>query len=270
MRDGRILLCSSAKKQEWILPKGGWESDETVEESALRECYEEAGVLGTLGPRLADVEFETRKAKKRRIERESMLRKQTESAAAAASVDERTGLYAPETPLDEAGGGGKASAAAAAAAAIVSDGTLSSPGGQSSTSAAGSPVASALASAAPALTAQRLQQHHRRYPTPGEDDAASSAPSVASLASDGCTSCTHVRMILFPLYVSEVLEGWPESNRVRKVMDLDAAIDEVQTRPEFRAALEEVRARGLHLVGSGRMGGPADPDGGAPGEDGDR
>ncbi len=31
MKDGRILLVSSSRKEEWILPKGGWESDENIE-----------------------------------------------------------------------------------------------------------------------------------------------------------------------------------------------------------------------------------------------
>lgn len=31
LNDGRILLISSSRKEEWILPKGGWESDETLE-----------------------------------------------------------------------------------------------------------------------------------------------------------------------------------------------------------------------------------------------
>lgn len=34
------------------LPKGGWELDERIEEGAIRETYEEAGVLGLLGPPL--------------------------------------------------------------------------------------------------------------------------------------------------------------------------------------------------------------------------
>ncbi|ORY04592.1 hypothetical protein K493DRAFT_311296 [Basidiobolus meristosporus CBS 931.73] len=33
---------------EWILPKGGWESDEDQETSAQRECWEEAGVKGSI------------------------------------------------------------------------------------------------------------------------------------------------------------------------------------------------------------------------------
>ncbi|MFS8016413.1 putative hydrolase [Helianthus anomalus] len=31
-----------------LFPKGGWESDETMMEAALRESVEEAGVFGTV------------------------------------------------------------------------------------------------------------------------------------------------------------------------------------------------------------------------------
>mmetsp|Transcript_2453 Transcript_2453/g.4900 ORF Transcript_2453/g.4900 Transcript_2453/m.4900 type:complete len:369 (+) Transcript_2453:416-1522(+) len=74
LRGGKIMFVSSRKKPEWIIPKGGWEKDEEMEESAIREVFEEAGVLGVLGPRLCDVQYETRKAKKRRLDLESMER----------------------------------------------------------------------------------------------------------------------------------------------------------------------------------------------------
>ena len=39
-----MLIQSSARKG-WVLPKGGWESDEaTQEEAACREAWEEAGI----------------------------------------------------------------------------------------------------------------------------------------------------------------------------------------------------------------------------------
>ncbi|KAJ3092184.1 hypothetical protein HK102_010003 [Quaeritorhiza haematococci] len=41
-----VLITSRKRPGEWILPKGGWESDETPEESAIREAYEEAGLRG--------------------------------------------------------------------------------------------------------------------------------------------------------------------------------------------------------------------------------
>ncbi|RKP10973.1 NUDIX hydrolase domain-like protein, partial [Thamnocephalis sphaerospora] len=46
---GRVMLVSSrSRPNEWILPKGGWESDESKERSAEREAWEEAGVLGQI------------------------------------------------------------------------------------------------------------------------------------------------------------------------------------------------------------------------------
>ncbi|KAJ3010987.1 UNVERIFIED_CONTAM: hypothetical protein HDU68_001875, partial [Siphonaria sp. JEL0065] len=57
--DGRIVMVSSAKrKNEWILPKGGAETDESLEQSALREAYEEAGISGTLRQRLCNFKNE--------------------------------------------------------------------------------------------------------------------------------------------------------------------------------------------------------------------
>ncbi|CEP16497.1 hypothetical protein [Parasitella parasitica] len=43
----RFLLISSSKNPEaWVIPKGGWETDETQEHAALRETWEEAGIKG--------------------------------------------------------------------------------------------------------------------------------------------------------------------------------------------------------------------------------
>lgn len=41
-----VLLISSQKGHAMMFPKGGWELDESVEEAASRECFEEAGVVG--------------------------------------------------------------------------------------------------------------------------------------------------------------------------------------------------------------------------------
>ncbi|KAL2501892.1 Nudix hydrolase 16 [Forsythia ovata] len=43
-----ILMISSTSGPGLVFPKGGWENDETVEEAALREAMEEAGVRGDL------------------------------------------------------------------------------------------------------------------------------------------------------------------------------------------------------------------------------
>ena len=65
---GRIILISSSKSQNvFVLPKGGWEHDESLPLSALRETLEEAGVTGLLGPPLPSLTYETKKSVNRRL-----------------------------------------------------------------------------------------------------------------------------------------------------------------------------------------------------------
>ncbi|CAI5742634.1 unnamed protein product [Peronospora destructor] len=53
-----LLLISSSKHQtQWILPKGGWENDESILESALREADEEAGIAGDIVGSLGSLDF---------------------------------------------------------------------------------------------------------------------------------------------------------------------------------------------------------------------
>ena len=41
----QVLLIQSSARKGWVLPKGGWETDEkTQEEAACREAWEEAGI----------------------------------------------------------------------------------------------------------------------------------------------------------------------------------------------------------------------------------
>lgn len=141
--DGRIMFCSSAKKKEWILPKGGWELDEEMEVSAVREAYEEAGVLGVLGPKLSDLTYETRKEKLRRMGSSSLS----------------TGTKVPKSP-----------------------------------------------------------------------------PGKHAL----------VRVSFFPLYISDVLEDWPESGRTRKVLSIEEALETIQ-RQELKDVITEVRDKKLHI-----------------------
>lgn len=41
-----VLLVSRRRGPGWSIPKGGWEDNETAEEAAARESWEEAGVRG--------------------------------------------------------------------------------------------------------------------------------------------------------------------------------------------------------------------------------
>ena len=72
-RDGegsvpRVLLVSSrstigdAVERSLVFPKGGWEEHETVDEAAVREAFEEAGVSGRLDtPHVAVYEYDSEK-----------------------------------------------------------------------------------------------------------------------------------------------------------------------------------------------------------------
>ena len=48
------------------------------------------------------------------------------------------------------------------------------------------------------------------------------------------------------MYVTSVLDTWPESGRSRRAFPIDEAIEQVK-RPEIKAYLTEVKNRGLHL-----------------------
>lgn len=259
LKDGRILFVSASRKQEWILPKGGWEIDETMEESALRETFEEAGVLGKIGPKLSEIEYETRKARKRRKEREEVLKKKQQrvegdassacSAVLHSSEDEQVS-QAIDIAADACPNGTTTAVNAADESARVkiderkdmelanNDSTRRTSNGRSTEYAL-----SALDRIGNDLKSETLTDPAVH----GGDDTASVA-SVASVASDGSASYNLVRMSLFPLYVMDVKEQWPESGRARKVVDIDEAIKMVSGRREFREALMEVKEKGLHLM----------------------
>lgn len=45
----QVLLIQSSRRKGWVLPKGGWETDEPTQEAAAqREAWEEAGIESTI------------------------------------------------------------------------------------------------------------------------------------------------------------------------------------------------------------------------------
>jgi 8-oxo-dGTP diphosphatase len=57
VRDGRIALVHRPKYDDWSLPKGKLESDESWEEAAVREVREETGIQATLREELSSVQY---------------------------------------------------------------------------------------------------------------------------------------------------------------------------------------------------------------------
>jgi NUDIX domain len=210
LEGGKILLASSSRKPDWIFPKGGWEQDETLEESAIRECFEEAGVTGVLGPALKEIDYESGKAKKRRLELEELekMKKSKMEWDSTASVDTE-----------------------------MKDGDDLMVGGSTIDSSSHHHLRP------PPITLSeemilRIREHSLNRQS---DDTI----SVASTTLSSTPFHQSVRMILFPLYVTQVASTWPESGRCRTAVDLDEALEMMEKRPEFKAALLQIKERGL-------------------------
>lgn len=199
-RDGRIVLVSASRKSEWILPKGGWDADETREECAARETFEEAGLLGRLGACMEPIDYETSKAKKRRL---SMM------TGGGERDDKMAGLPLPKRIKKLTGGEGASSYSPTGP-------ELSEDGG-----AAKSRSKLAVQSSSPAKPSNSDPKNY-----------------------------SYVRLLLFPLYISEVKNDWPEKGRLRKIVDIDDAIKimEKEDRGYFKKGLEMIKDRGLHLL----------------------
>ncbi|KAK3898489.1 NUDIX hydrolase domain-like protein [Staphylotrichum tortipilum] len=50
-----VMLIQSTRRKGWVLPKGGWETDEECHEAAAREAWEEAGILVQVDYDLGDI-----------------------------------------------------------------------------------------------------------------------------------------------------------------------------------------------------------------------
>ena len=246
LQSGKILFVSASRKAAWILPKGGWEQDESMEESAIRECYEEAGCIGTLGPALSPIQYETRKAKKRRVENESLNETEHKAQHEATSFAEGWADKSKHKPNPDESD------------TLVAD-SIDDPLKNSNTAfhensnvngnvlRSNEPITTAAPPAQSAMTSEtmtRIRQLTQTHRVGGHhtDTESMSAGSTLSAA------YTHVQMTLFPLYVQKIEENWPENGRFRKAVDIDDAIMMMEDRPELQAALIEVRDRKLHLV----------------------
>jgi NUDIX domain len=244
LRTGKILFVSASRKAAWILPKGGWELDESMEESAIRECYEEAGCIGKLGPPLTSVQYETRKAKKRRVENGTISDKANKPPQLPSNlIDawlEKSNESAEVSRNGNIVDGDRTLNADAVHDNLGKDNSGLQKSSDTVSRTASSPPQGALTSETMTHIRQ-LTQNHR---VGGHQTDTESMSGGSTLS----TSYTHVQMTLFPLYVQMIESDWPEKGRFRKAVNIDDAIEMMEERPELQAALIEVRDRKLHLV----------------------
>jgi 8-oxo-dGTP pyrophosphatase MutT (NUDIX family) len=57
LRDGCVLVVHRPKYDDWSLPKGKLEPDESLEEAAVREVFEETGLQCELGPEVGRTHY---------------------------------------------------------------------------------------------------------------------------------------------------------------------------------------------------------------------
>ncbi|XP_071964557.1 diphosphoinositol polyphosphate phosphohydrolase 1-like [Antedon mediterranea] len=63
--DEVLLVSSTGSPENWVVPGGGLEPDESAGDAAVRELKEEAGVIGRVGKHIGDFELEEGGKKKR-------------------------------------------------------------------------------------------------------------------------------------------------------------------------------------------------------------
>lgn len=212
-RDGRIILVSASRKTEWILPKGGWDEDETREECAVRETFEEAGLIGELGGCLEPIDYETGKARKRRM-----------SKITGGGKGGVTGCEGLRPPLSKR----------VKTDAMASSSSTGLESASSLIEKAGSSESTSSSNACCVSNPVPLAASHLPSSTPVADPI----------------KYSYVRLFLFPLYVSSAKSDWPEKGRLRKLVDIDEAIQIMkdENRLYFLRGLEMVKERGLHLL----------------------
>ncbi|KAL2160006.1 hypothetical protein VTH06DRAFT_1661 [Thermothelomyces fergusii] len=83
-----VMLVQSTRRKGWVLPKGGWETDEECHEAAAREAWEEAGIFVQIDYDLGDIH-------------ETSPRKKASSSSSSSSSSKGSGKDGKDSPKEK-------------------------------------------------------------------------------------------------------------------------------------------------------------------------
>lgn len=94
-----VLLVHRDKYDDWTLPKGKLDPGESWEQAAVREVFEETGVVAVLGPELADAEYVDNKGRPKRVRYWAMAVAAEEPWQPDAEISQKVWLRVDEAEL---------------------------------------------------------------------------------------------------------------------------------------------------------------------------
>ena len=87
-----VLVVHRPRYDDWPFPKGKLDPGETWEQAAVREVWEEAGIVAALGPELAGTEYRDRHGRPKQVRYWAMAVTEDSGFEPGDEVDERRWL----------------------------------------------------------------------------------------------------------------------------------------------------------------------------------
>jgi 8-oxo-dGTP diphosphatase len=94
LRDGHVCVIHRPDYEDWSLPKGKLDGDETHEQAALREVHEETGLRCALGPELSSQQYVDRKGRPKTVRWWAMTVVSDDGLTPSEEVDQRRWIRA--------------------------------------------------------------------------------------------------------------------------------------------------------------------------------
>lgn len=87
------MLIQSTRRKGWVLPKGGWETDEECQEAAAREAWEEAGIVVQIDYDLGDIRETNPRKRQQQQQQQQQNSSSSSSSPTKDTKDKERSLY---------------------------------------------------------------------------------------------------------------------------------------------------------------------------------